>query len=90
MRFEEGMTAQPKVLAQSALAVMGGLADVAGALPRALARRGNQVAVVMPFYNSVRRSGRPIEKTGIVTSSRSGATTRRRQKSSKVGCRPIS
>jgi starch synthase len=42
----------------------GGLADVAGSLPRALARRGNQVAVVMPLYNSVRRAGRPIEKTG--------------------------
>lgn len=43
----------------------GGLADVCGALPRALARHGNQVAVVMPFYNAVRRSGVPIEKTGI-------------------------
>jgi starch synthase len=43
----------------------GGLADVAGALPRALARRGNTVAVVMPFYNAVRRAGVPIEKTGI-------------------------
>jgi fructoselysine-6-P-deglycase FrlB-like protein len=29
MRFEEGLTAQPKVLAQSAQAVLGGLADVA-------------------------------------------------------------
>lgn len=43
----------------------GGLADVAGSLPRALARRGNQVAVVMPLYNIIRRSGRPIEKPGI-------------------------
>ena len=43
----------------------GGLADVAGALPRALAARGNQVAIVMPFYNAVRRSGVPIEKTGL-------------------------
>jgi fructoselysine-6-P-deglycase FrlB-like protein len=33
MRFEEGLTAQPKVLAQSALAVMGGLADVAPLKP---------------------------------------------------------
>lgn len=43
----------------------GGLADVAASLPRALAARGNQVAIVMPFYNSVRRSGQPIEKTGL-------------------------
>lgn len=43
----------------------GGLADVAGSLPRALARGGNQVAVVMPLYASVRRSKQPIEKTGI-------------------------
>ncbi|MCI0705511.1 MAG: glycogen synthase, partial [Planctomycetia bacterium] len=44
----------------------GGLADVAGALPRALARRGNIVAVVMPLYGAVRRSGMPIERTNIV------------------------
>jgi starch synthase len=44
----------------------GGLADVAGSLPRALARRGNTVAVVMPFYAAVRRAGVPVEKTGLV------------------------
>jgi starch synthase len=44
----------------------GGLADVAGALPRALAKRGNLVGVVMPLYNAVRRSGVSIERTGIV------------------------
>ena len=32
----------------------GGLADVAAALPRALARRGHQVAVVMPYHRAVR------------------------------------
>jgi starch synthase len=42
----------------------GGLADVAGALPRALARRGHQVAVVMPYYHAVRKAGVPVEKTG--------------------------
>ncbi len=44
----------------------GGLADVAGALPAALARRGNIVSVVMPFYNAVRDSAAVIERTGIV------------------------
>lgn len=44
----------------------GGLADVAAALPRALARMGNQVAVAMPFYASVRRMGVPIERTSVV------------------------
>lgn len=44
----------------------GGLADVSAALPRALARLGHQVAVVMPFYNSVRKSRSPVEKSSIV------------------------
>lgn len=44
----------------------GGLADVAAALPAALAERGNQVAVVMPYYTAVRRAGVPVERTEIV------------------------
>ena len=44
----------------------GGLADVSAALPRALAKHGNIAAVVMPFYNAVRRAGVPIERTPIV------------------------
>jgi starch synthase len=44
----------------------GGLADVTAALPRALAKRGNLAAVVMPLYNAVRRSGMPIERTRFV------------------------
>ncbi|HEV3438657.1 MAG TPA: glycogen synthase GlgA [Gemmata sp.] len=43
----------------------GGLADVAGALPRALARMGNQVAVAMPYYAAIRRSKIPVERTSI-------------------------
>ncbi|QEL13549.1 glycogen synthase GlgA [Limnoglobus roseus] len=41
----------------------GGLADVAGALPRALAARGHQVAVVMPYYRCVRTSKLPVERS---------------------------
>ena len=31
----------------------GGLADVAGSLPQALAKAGNEVAVVLPLYQKV-------------------------------------
>src|SRR5438876_10839281 len=41
----------------------GGLADVAGALPRALADRGVDCAVIMPLYHCIRRAGIPLAKT---------------------------
>jgi starch synthase len=41
----------------------GGLADVAGALPRALARRGNQCAVLMPLYHGARTGKLPVVVT---------------------------
>src|SRR5205085_5903680 len=50
--FPEGRMAPLRVLLTASevvgFAKTGGLADVAGALPRALAKRGHQVAVVMP------------------------------------------
>jgi len=44
----------------------GGLADVAGSLPRALAGRGHQVAVVMPYYRAVRFMADPPDRTDTV------------------------
>ena len=41
----------------------GGLADVAGSLPRALARRGHECAVVLPLFRSARRAKIPPQPT---------------------------
>ena len=43
----------------------GGLADVAGALPGALADLGCEVALVMPGHRDAYAQGLPIESTGI-------------------------
>ena len=48
----------------SPFAKTGGLADVAGALPGALARLGCDVTVVMPAHREVFTRGLPIEPTG--------------------------
>src|SRR3954447_16821184 len=41
----------------------GGLADVAGSLPRALAQRGHHVAVVLPLYRCVRTGPHVLRAT---------------------------
>ncbi len=43
----------------------GGLADVCGTLPPALARLGHEVTLVMPKYRCVEYAGVPIEPLGI-------------------------
>lgn len=43
----------------------GGLADVAGALPGALAKLGIEVSLFLPAYRDVFQSGQVIEDTGI-------------------------
>lgn len=43
----------------------GGLADVAAALPRALAERGVECAVIMPLYRSARQASNELQDTGL-------------------------
>ena len=42
----------------------GGLADVAGALPKFLRALGCEIKVVMPYYRTVKESGLPIQYLG--------------------------
>lgn len=43
----------------------GGLADVAGSLPRALAARGHECAVILPLYRCARTAKVPLSPTGL-------------------------
>ncbi len=43
----------------------GGLADVAGALPKALVAAGHDCTVITPYYRTVKKGSYPSESTGI-------------------------
>ena len=66
-RVPTPMADLPSVLVVSSevvgFAKTGGLADVCGYLPLALARRGHPTAVIMPLYRSVRNGKQPIRPT---------------------------
>jgi starch synthase len=51
----------------------GGLGDVAGALPAALAARGHEVAVVTPRYGSIDPAAHHLERTAVTVSARGDA-----------------
>jgi len=53
----------------------GGLADVAGALPRALARSGVEATLFLPCYRQARDAGIPLADTGIVLKIPLGSNT---------------
>jgi starch synthase len=63
------MTAAPRILFAASevvgFAKTGGLADVAGSLPRALAKRGLEIAVVLPLYHAVRTGPHHITPTDV-------------------------
>ncbi|MBY0528199.1 MAG: glycogen synthase GlgA [Gemmataceae bacterium] len=51
----------------------GGLADVAGSLPRALARRGHECVILTPLYRSARNGKVPLTDTHLTFSVPIGA-----------------
>jgi starch synthase len=69
LAIPEGSCLFVKILMATSEAVpfakTGGLADVCGALPIELARRGHWAGVILPAYRQTRYCGLPIEPLGI-------------------------
>jgi starch synthase len=65
VKVETALTFQLLLAASEVVgfAKTGGLADVAGALPRALARRGHRCAIILPLYRCVRTGKVPLTPT---------------------------
>ncbi len=64
------MSGQLKVLLVSSevvpFAKTGGLADVAGALPKVLRELGHDVRVFLPYYRMTKKNKIKVEKTPLV------------------------
>ena len=58
----------------------GGLADMVGALAKALAATGHQVGVVTPLYRGIRERFPDIEAAGLASGPAAGGGTRARRK----------
>src|SRR5574340_648535 len=43
----------------------GGLADIAGAIPKSLQKLGVEIIVLMPFYGIIKENQYPLVKTNI-------------------------
>ena len=68
MEIEKGRDSVNIVFVSSEVtpfAKTGGLADVCGVLPSALARLGHNVSVIMPAYRQIADAHTPIESTGL-------------------------
>jgi starch synthase len=51
----------------SPLIKVGGLADVAGELPRALRSIGDDVRLALPFYPAIKKAGFEVERSGVAS-----------------------
>src|SRR5262245_23613357 len=79
MPQKSGSAGKPRVLLAASevvpFAKTGGLADVAGSLPRALSQHGCDAAVILPLYRGARNCGAPLAATEHVIAVPIGSRT---------------